>query len=79
MGGNDSGMQKQRPVCEEVVRRKRDCGVNVLSMGAGGAEQSGGRNAEARETGFCRTANAKTGVAERIGMYRYSADRRRAY
>ena len=75
MGGNDSGMQKQRPVCEEVVRRKRDFSDDILPMGTCGAEQSGRCNAEARNTGFCRAASAETGVAERVGMFRHRADR----
>lgn len=40
MGGNDSGMQKQRTVREEVVRRKRNFSDDILSMGACGAEVS---------------------------------------
>ena len=75
MGGNDSGMQKQRPVREEVVRRKRDFSDDILPMGTCGAEQSGRCNAEARNTGFCRAASAETGVAERVGMFHYRADR----
>ena len=75
MGGNDSGMQKQRPVREEVVRRKRDFSDDILSMGTCGAEQSGRCNAEARNTGFCRAASAETGVAERVGMFRHRVDR----
>ena len=34
MGDNDSGMQKQRAVREEVVRRKRNFSDDILSMGA---------------------------------------------
>ena len=64
MGGNDSGMQKQRAVREEVVRRKRNFSDDILSMGACGAEQSGRCNAEARDAGFCRAASAETGVAD---------------
>ena len=75
MGGNDSGMQKQRPVREEVVRRKRDFSDDILPMGTCGAEQSARCNAEARNTGFCRAASAETGVAERVGMFRHRADR----
>ena len=75
MGGNDSGVQKQRAVRKEVVRRKRDISDDILSMGACGTEQSGRCNAEARDAGFCRAASAETGVAERIGMFRHSVDR----
>ena len=38
MGGNDSGIQEQRSVREEMVRRKGDFSDNVLPIGAGGAE-----------------------------------------
>ena len=63
MGGNDSGMQKQRAIREEVVRRKRNFSDDILSMGTCGAEQSGRCNAEARGAGFCRAGSAETGVA----------------
>lgn len=75
MGGDDSGMQKQRAVREEVVRRKRDFSDDILPMRACGAEQSGRCNEEARDAGFCRAASAETGVAERVGMFRRSTDR----
>lgn len=52
MGGNDSGMQKQRSVREEMVRRKRNFSDDILSMGACGAEQSGRCNEEARNAAF---------------------------
>lgn len=64
MGSDNSEMEKQKPICEEVLQKKRDSVTTYYRWGGRCCPRRKSITG-ARDASFCRTASAETGVAER--------------